>query len=332
MTIDYPGILREIGRGKHAARALSRAQAEALGRALGAGEVPDGVVGALLIALRMKGESVDELIGLQTGLCAAQPTLTLPHGAHCSALVIASYNGARRTPNLLPLLALILREAGVPVLIHGPREVPGRTSTCAILERLGHGPCVDAATVAQTLSVQGLAYVPIEVLAPAHARLLAWRATLGVRNVAHTLVKLLDPFATPALRVIGITHPAYRDLLLDYLATTRGNAVLLRGHEGEAVAGLQRLPAMHWVVEGIQQSVAELAEPLACPEPSALPDLGPAETADWTARVLAAGSGLPLPAALLEQAARLLWMTGYAVDLAAARAWIHARFERRISR
>lgn len=332
MSVDFAALLKEIGRGRHAARALTLAQARELGAALADDAVPDGVLGALLIALRMKGESADELIGLQEGLGAAQRRLTLPAALAARnrrPLVIASYNGARRTPNLIPLLAMMLAALEIPVLIHGPRDVVGRTGTLAILELLGFPAAESPAQAEQALAAQGLAYVPIEHLAPAHARLLAWRDTLGVRNVGHTLVKLIEPFDGPALRLIGITHPAYRDLLLGFLTYTGGHAVLMRGHEGEAIASPQRLPAMQWVADGRLQAVPALAAPLALPyDASTLPALPADATARWIAAALAGRT--ELPAALLEQACRLVWMTGAVPDPATARARVHTHFKRKV--
>ncbi len=330
---DFAAMLKEIGRGKHAARALSRAQAETLGSALAANTVPDGVLGAILIALRMKGESATELLGLHHGLHNAEVTprvrLTAPV-PHVTPLVIPTYNGARRTPNLLPLLALMLREFDIPVLLHGPRTVAGRTASVTLLELLGHAPAREVAEAEHQLATTRLTYVPLELLSPPLARLLAWRETLGVRNVGHTLVKLLAPVAAPALRLIGTTHAVYRELLAEFLRMSTGSAVLMRGHEGEAIASPQRLPAMEWIVNGEMRTVPALAASLNFdPAPEALPSLEATATAQWIRAALAREDGPEIPRAVCEQVSRLVWITGRTPTLEAARELVQLRFSTR---
>jgi anthranilate phosphoribosyltransferase len=328
--LDFAAMLKEIGRGKHAARSLSREQAEALGSALATNTVPDSVLGAILIALRMKGESVAELLGLHHGL---QDTVLTPRVRltapvpHVTPLVIPSYNGARRAPNLLPLLALMLREFDIPVLIHGPHTVAGRTATSTILALLGYPPARYLTEAERQLVERRLTYVPLEVLSPPLARLLAWRETLGVRNVGHTLVKLIEPLAGPSLRLIGTTHAAYRELLGEFLRISAGTAVLMRGYEGEAIASPQRLPAMEWIVNGETQTAEMLIAPLAFdPALEALPTLDAATTAEWIHHALEPGDGHVIPRAVCEQVIRLVWICGRTTSFEAARELVQLRF------
>jgi anthranilate phosphoribosyltransferase len=73
--------------------------------------------GALWTAYRLKGESVEELLGFVRATEDSLAPLPSPPGIR--PVVFPSYNGARRHANLLPLLALLLARQGVPVLIHG---------------------------------------------------------------------------------------------------------------------------------------------------------------------------------------------------------------------
>ncbi len=328
MSVDFAALLKEIGRGKRAARALSLEQATALGQALAENTVPDGVLGALLLAFRMKGETAVELIGLQAGLQTALARLHCP--AEQAPLVIPSYNGARRTANLVPLLALMLRALEIPVLLHGPRAVAGRTATVTLLERLGVFPSESLAAASEALSRKQLAYLPIEILAPAHARLLAWRTTLGVRNFAHTLVKLIEPFNDPTTRLISITHPVYQELMRECLTTTCGSAVLMRGHEGEPVAHPNRLPAMLWIRDGVEQILPSAEEGTDGNTTfSPLPELDLEATADWTARVITEPGRFVLPRPLLEQVSRLVWTRQRQPSLNLARHHVFTYFGQR---
>ena len=105
---DLARWIREIGRGPHAARPLDRAAARELGSAMLAGGVPPLELGAILIAYRIKGETLEELAGFMSAVEDATARLASPHDA-LRPVVLPSYNGARRLPNLTALLALLLR-------------------------------------------------------------------------------------------------------------------------------------------------------------------------------------------------------------------------------
>ena len=139
--------IKEIGRGQKGARSLSREDARQRYAALLAGRVSDLETGAVLLALRIKGESVDELAGFLEAAHAAFTPLPAPPGA-AMPVVLPSYNGARKLPNLTALLALLIAREGVPVLVHGVRAEPGRVTTAAVFAALGLPVASDAAGVA----------------------------------------------------------------------------------------------------------------------------------------------------------------------------------------
>ncbi len=326
MASQFARYIKEIGRGSHGAKSLSCADAEALGRAVFAGIVPPGVLGAILIALRMKGESLDELLGFHTALTSDIAQLYLPPHPHLT-VVIPSYNGARRQPNLLPLLALLLRELGIRVLIHGPLEVAERITTAQILSSLKIQPATSCAEAVSQLATTQLAFLPTEYLSPPLANLLAWRSMLGVRNIAHSLAKLIDPMVGSSLRLVAITHPAYQQLLRELLSLTKATALLLRGAEGEAVASAKRLPAMDRFDAGTHSEFPSLATEGTDPGTANLPSLDAAATADFIQRALSSQPEL-IPAPILQQAAGVLVAARAADNLDAA----HALLRRHLSR
>ncbi len=99
-------FIREIGRGKKGARDMSRDDARQIFSAMLDGRVSDLELGGLLIALRIKGESVDEIAGFLDAAEASFAPLVAPEGSY-TPVVIPSYNGARQMPNLTPLLAML---------------------------------------------------------------------------------------------------------------------------------------------------------------------------------------------------------------------------------
>ncbi len=236
-------FIKEIGRGVKGARSMPREDARALYGAMLDGRVSDLELGAILLAMRIKGESVEEIAGFMEAAEGAFAPLPVPPGPYAPVL-IPSYNGARKLANLTPLLALLLAREGVPVLIHGVQQDPGRVTTAEILAEMGIGPIASTADMLDAFADRKPCFMPIETLAPRLAHQLSLRRILGVRNSTHTLVKILQPFEGPALRLVSYTHPEYLTMLAGYFKTAapagRGDAFLMRGTEGETVANANR--------------------------------------------------------------------------------------------
>ena len=131
--------IKEIGRGVNGARALPREDAQTLFDAMLAGRVSDIELGAVLMAYRIKGEAPHELAGMLEA--AHRHCLPLAAPPDRPVVVIPSYNGARKQPNLVPLLALLLARDGVPTLVHGSRAFHGRVTSMALFEALGVPLC-----------------------------------------------------------------------------------------------------------------------------------------------------------------------------------------------
>jgi anthranilate phosphoribosyltransferase len=289
--------LREIGRGKEGAHSLSREQARDLMTQVFSGQVSDLQLGGFALAMRIKGESPEELAGF---LDATTPLgLSLRPPRPC--VLLPSYNGARKLPNLTPLLAALLARAGLAVLVHGPRTDPGRVASAEIFGALGFAPAESAAAAEAGWARGEPVFMPIEVLHPPLARLLALRRVLGLRNSGHTIAKLLPVFAAgPAVRVVNHTHPEYATSLGQLLQLTGADALLMRGTEGEPVADARRQPRMTAFVGGQpdpQLSVAAQEGVL-----GSLPELPPAIDAGTTAGYI--GSFLSGRTAVPEPIAR----------------------------
>lgn len=303
-------FIKEIGRGKKGARSISRDDACRLYEAMLNGRVSDLEMGALTLALRIKGESVDEIAGFLDAAEQSFDKLPCPPGEF-APVVIPSYNGSRQMPNLTPLLAILLAQRGVPVLVHGVTTDPGRVTTAEILQQLGFSFAQSIEQAMQGFARREPVFMPVEVLAPRMARLLALRRILGVRNSTHTLVKIMQPFAGPALRLTSYTHPEYLEMLTAYFSTAvpvaRGDAFLMRGTEGETVANAKRAQQISWfhdhhctILVQKQEAVDELP-PLPLQRDAAT-------TAEWIKSALAGGQPVPVPIA--EQVEHCLHVAG----------------------
>ncbi|MGB7987958.1 MAG: DNA-binding protein YbiB [Candidatus Methylophosphatis roskildensis] len=312
----YAPLIKEIGRGAKGSHPLTREQAEWLfGRILDGG-VPPLELGAILLSLRMKGESLDELLGFKAALDARTVQIVFPPGAP-RVVVLPTYNGARRQPNLMPLLALLLARHGVPVLIQGRHDFDSRVSPFDLLEDLGIEPAADIAVAAQQLAGNRLACLRLETLCPGLADLLALRPRLGLRNSGHTVAKLLDPCRGRSLRLVAVTHPEYLLRMNELLQAEHASAMLLRGTEGEAYANPRRRPRLLGYRDGEPLLLAE-AEEGGAPPLASLPDLPDASANAGLIRDMLDGH-LPIPGPIIDQAIALLWLSGACTSAEEAR-------------
>ena len=275
--MNLPALIKEIGRGAKGARSLPTDEAEMLFSAMLQGTVPDLELGAILLALRIKSESDDELIGF----CRAmqQRTHLLKLNTNTPIVVLPTYNGVRRQPNLLPLLALLLKDAGLKVLIHGRHDFDNRENPFPLFKAMDINLATSREQAEEQINETGIALLDIELLNPGLNRLLSLRGRLGVRNTAHTLCKLLNPCPGQSIRVVNVTHPEYLVRMTTLLAAQGSRALLLRGTEGEPFANPRPRPELM----GFRNGVAELL--FAAEEGGTPPIDGWPETADFDANV-----------------------------------------------
>jgi len=252
--------IKKIGRGSKGASDLTREEARDLFEKILHKKVSDLERGAFCLAMRMKGETSDELLGFMDALDSQ--ILNLPLGTR-PTIILPSYNGARKQVNLVPLLAIKLQQAGWQVIVHGVTGDPSRLTTFAIWEQLGW-PILQAHQTGNELLELGLPiFCPIQVLSPSLFELLQIRNTLGLRNTGHVLAKLINPFRNqkkdlPIWQISNYTHPEYPKVLDQFFISRKVNAILMRGNEGEPVASVKRLPKLTFLTSG--GSVRELPE------------------------------------------------------------------------
>ncbi|MBS0468975.1 MAG: DNA-binding protein YbiB [Proteobacteria bacterium] len=294
--------IKEIGRGARGAKALDRTQAADLFGQVLDGQVSDLELGAFCVAMRIKGESVDEMCGF---LDAVQERIALfPACAHGRPLVVLpSYNGARKLPVLTPLLALLLARAGQSVLLHGMRTEARRVLASDVLEGLG----IPALTAPEAIAPGSVAHIATGALLPGLARLLAVRQVIGLRTPGHSVAKLIAPCAGPALVVASYTHAEYFELLGATFGAKKMHALLSRGLEGEVAADPRRQPRYDGYIAGRHQLLQEQQGGTAAEVPGLPAEIDVVSTAAYTRRVLAGDA--PVPVALQQQVDQILLLT-----------------------
>ncbi|WP_341678424.1 DNA-binding protein YbiB [Niveibacterium sp. SC-1] len=251
MTITT--ALAKIGRGPAACEDLTRGEAQELFSALLSREATPVQLGALLMALRWKGETPDELSGFAAALSARTRRMAAPSRA-ARVAVIPSYSPHNYQPNLIPALAIRLARAGVPVLVHGGLgggpQGGERPPSFRVFEELGHVAVTSIAQAEETLALKNLAVLPVELLNPDLGALLELRGEFGSRHVGHQLARLLDPFPGQSVRLVCSSDTSMLDRLSDLVAESAGDALLMRATDGETYANPERRPRITWFRRG----------------------------------------------------------------------------------
>jgi anthranilate phosphoribosyltransferase len=292
--------IKEIGRGARGAKPLDREQAcDLFGQVLD-GSVTDLETGAFCLAMRIKGETPEEMAGF---LDATHARLARFPATGRPLVVLPSYNGARRLPVLTPLLALLLAREGLPVLVHGAATESARVLASSVLAALDVQPLERV----RPIDDGEVVFAPTGLLSPGLKRLLDVRRVVGLRNPGHSVVKLMQPCEGDCVVVGSYTHPAYAESMAATFELLGMNALLSRGLEGESVADPRRTAQVDGFVRGRRISL-QAQQPGTQSEVPGLPaEIDVRTTADYTRRVL--DGTTPAPAAITQQVQQVLQLT-----------------------
>jgi anthranilate phosphoribosyltransferase len=155
-----------------------------------AGEVTTGQLAGLLIALRAKGETVEEMTGFVESMRAHATPLELPAGA----IDTCGTGGDRAgTFNISTAAALVAAGAGIPVAKHGNRAASSRCGSADVLEALGVDITLNADGVRRCIDVAGMGFCFAPTFHPAMRHAGPARKELGVRTVFNVLGPLANP-------------------------------------------------------------------------------------------------------------------------------------------
>ncbi|PLC06992.1 DNA-binding protein YbiB [Variovorax sp. RO1] len=295
--------IKEIGRGARGARPLTREQAADLFGQVLDGTVTDLEIGGFCLAMRIKGETPEEMAGFLDATHARLNPVTTRGGP---LIALPSYNGARKLPVLTPLLALLLAREGLAVLVHGSASETSRVLASNVLSALDMPPM----TTLTPLAAGQVGFAPTELLNPALKRLLDVRRVVGLRNPGHSVVKLLRPTTGPCVVVASYTHPEYARTMGETFELTGMTALLSRGLEGEVVSDPRRTAQIDGFVRGVRSELQAQAAGTAADVPGLPKEIDVATTAEYTRRVLA--GELPVPEAIATQVRHITELASHA--------------------
>ncbi|WP_180163610.1 glycosyl transferase family protein [Acinetobacter sp. YH12069] len=201
----FAQFVRIVGKGKNGARSLTYDEAYQAFSMILKDEVLDVQLGAFLMLLRVKEESVDELTGFVQATRDQLKFKKLDVDLDWS-----SYAGKRKHYPWFLLAALTLAKHGYNVVMHGASgHTINRLYTEQVLEYLGFPICQNDTDVEQQLIQRHFAYIPLDVISPILSDLISLRNVMGLRSPIHTLARLINPFNAKAT-MQAIFHPAYR--------------------------------------------------------------------------------------------------------------------------
>ncbi len=195
---------------------LDAAEAEALLVELTDPSAPPAYTGAVLAALRTKGETAEELFGLACGL---DRLAIRPPFAGCRPLidVVGTGGDDSGSLNLSTGTALLVAACGLAVAKHGNRSVSSRSGSADVLEALGVSLPRDGADAAKSLDEFSFTFLHAPYFHPTMRRLAEVRRTIGVRTVFNLLGPICNP-ARPSHALIGACDPVTAELLAGALA------------------------------------------------------------------------------------------------------------------
>ena len=298
----FRATIKAVGTGERGRRSLTFAEAGEAMTALLAGAVSPAQAGAFLIAMRLKGETADELAGLAAGMRDAAPALRPPPGMPLVATA-GAYDGVGEAPHLSLAAATVAAACGAGVVVHcGATLGPKFGITPAdVLAALGGAPAPAPAESEAMLARAGVTVVHAAEALPGWAALAELRDEVGPRGPVHSAEKLVDWFGARHF-VVGYTHQPYRDRLLGALGLLGARAAIaVRGLEGSDVVRPGRP-----VADG-------LSGPLELPEQlgdSVAPAPGAEASAELTRAALAGAAGRVVETAVTLSAGVRLFAAG----------------------
>ncbi len=201
MSSDLKPILARLAGGA----TLSEAEAEAAFNVIMSGEATPAQIGALLMAMRVRGETVAEITGAVRAMRARMTAIEAPDGA----IDVCGTGGDNAgTLNVSTAVTFVLAGCGVPVAKHGNRALSSRTGGADVLAALGVNVDAPLDRLAAILGAAGCVFL----FAPRHHPSMRHAAGPRVELGTRTIFNLLGPLANPAgvrRQMIGVFDPAW---------------------------------------------------------------------------------------------------------------------------
>ena len=215
---------------------LTEAEMLEVSRTFFTNSVTDSELAAFITALKLKGESVDEIVGLVKAV--REQTLKFSHVAGCIDNCGTGGDGSHSF-NISSTSAFVLAGAGIPVAKHGNRSVSSKTGSADVLEHLGIHLNVTPEQNEQQLKEIGITFLFAQHVQPKMGRIMKVRRELGIPTIFNLIGPLTNPIELET-QVLGIYRRDFTELFAESLKRLgRKRAVVLNGAGGMDEASLQ---------------------------------------------------------------------------------------------
>lgn len=208
---------------------LSRAAAEEAFDTILSGDVTQAQIGAFLMGLRVRGETVDEITGAVASLRKRMARVAAPPGA---IDIVGTGGDGQGTYNISTLAAVIVAACGVPVAKHGNRAASSRSGASDVLGALGVGVGLAPDHVGRCIRETGLGFMMAQAHHPAMRHVGGARSELGTR----TIFNMLGPLSNPAgvrRQLLGVFAPQWLEPLAEVLRNLGSERVwVMHGSDG----------------------------------------------------------------------------------------------------
>ena len=220
----WPGILTTLLRDED----LSVSESTWAMRQIMSGAATPSQLAGFLVALRAKGETVDEIVGFRDAILEA--ALRLP--VDPNVLDIVGTGGDRfGTVNISTMAAVVAAASGVPVVKHGNKAASSASGSSDVLSALGIDLALTPDQVAETLSRAGITFAFASAFHPGFRHAGATRAELGVPTVFNFLGPLCNPARAEA-NAVGVAQLDRVPLITGVFRTRGATALVFRGDDG----------------------------------------------------------------------------------------------------
>ncbi|ATX81525.1 Anthranilate phosphoribosyltransferase [Mariprofundus ferrinatatus] len=230
--MDIAPLIARVARGKYGSQHLGQDEAKAVFSQLLQPDADQLQLGAFLVAQRMKGESSAELAGFVEAVRSSVKGFgeaTAPE----NSVDLPCYAGKRRGGHAYLAAAIKMRDAGVPILVHGIAHIEGRVTAWQVLQSAGVTRANTLSGAADLLRSEGMAYIDLAELSPDLFRIYNLRPRLGVRSFANSVARLLNPLRC-AGQLNGFFHTPYGELMAGAnMLLDQKRSLIFMGAEGE---------------------------------------------------------------------------------------------------
>jgi anthranilate phosphoribosyltransferase len=211
-----------------AGRDLSVSESEWAMRQVMAGMATPSQLAGFLVALRAKGETVDEIVGFRDAILDAAVALPV----RAEVLDIVGTGGDRfGTVNISSMSAIVAAASGVPVVKHGNKAASSSSGSSDVLSALGVDLTLTPEAVAEVLARTGITFAFAAAFHPGFRHAGATRAELGVPTVFNILGPLCNPARAEA-NAVGVAHLDRVPLITGVFRTRGATALVFRGDDG----------------------------------------------------------------------------------------------------